>query len=108
VLRRQGYTVLEAANGEEALKAGQEHGGKEIHLLLTDVVMPQMGGRELADCLKPLMPRLKVLFTSGFPDQAGVPGGEPGPFISFLPKPYTPAVLAARVREALDTPGPLG
>ena len=106
VLRRQGYTVLDAANGAEALRVARDHPGDEIGLLLTDVVMPHMSGKELAGHLQPLMPGLKVLMTSGFPDEAAVPGQGWNPGISFIPKPFTPAELARRVREVLDTPGP--
>ena len=68
--------------------------------------MPRMGGREVADRLHPLMPQMKVLLTSGFPDQAPGPDEEWHPGIAFIPKPFTPAVLARRVREVLDTPVP--
>jgi PAS domain S-box-containing protein len=104
VLRRQGYTVLEAANGEEALRVGHEHGGDEIALLLTDVVMPQMGGRELADCLEPLLPRMKVLFTSGFLEESNLQDEAIAPGISFMPKPFTPTELTRKVRAVLDRP----
>jgi CheY-like chemotaxis protein len=106
-LRRQGYTVLEAADGQEALQVAQERNRNEIDLLLTDVVMPRMGGRELADRLHPLMPQMKVLLSSGFPDQAPVPGEEWDPGIAFMQKPFTPVVLAQKVREVLDTPSPM-
>jgi DNA-binding response OmpR family regulator len=106
VLRRQGYTVLDTANGEEAQRVVREHGGDEIDLLLTDVVMPQMGGKELAELLRRLMPRLKVLMTSGFPDEAVEPGQGWNPGTCFMPKPFTPAELTRKVREVLDTPSP--
>ena len=105
-LRRQGYTVLEAADGQEALLVAQERGGNAIDLLLTDVVMPRMGGREVADRLHPLMPQMKVLLTSGFPDQTPAPDEEWDPGTAFMPKPFTPMVLAQKVREVLDTPSP--
>tara|TARA_B100000315_G_scaffold259262_1_gene314574 strand:- start:1720 stop:2112 length:393 start_codon:yes stop_codon:yes gene_type:complete len=105
-LRRQGYRVLEATNGQEAMLVAQECGGNAIDLLLTDVVMPRMGGRELADRLRPLMPQMKVLLSSGFPDQAPAPDEEWNPGIAFMPKPFTPVVLAQKVREVLDTPSP--
>jgi two-component system cell cycle sensor histidine kinase/response regulator CckA len=102
VLREQGYNVLEAANGMEALNVAQEHVGEKIHLLLTDVVMPQMGGKELADRLKAFRPGIKVLFTSGYTDQAIVQRGLLNPDFSFLEKPFSPSGLVRQVREVLD------
>jgi PAS domain S-box-containing protein len=100
-LQSSGYTVLEARDGQEALEVCQRHPGP-IHLLVTDVVMPRMSGGELADRLAPLRPGLKVLFLSGYADEAllrhGVAQGER----AFLQKPFTPAVLARKVREILD------
>jgi PAS domain S-box-containing protein len=101
VLRENGYNLLEAANGIEALRMAQEYAG-EIHLLLTDVVMPQMGGKELADRLKPLRPGIKVLFTSGYTDNAIVHHGVLEPGIDFLQKPFSPITLAQKVRKVLD------
>jgi len=101
VLRENGYNLLEAANGNEALRMVQEYAG-EIHLLLTDVVMPQMGGKELADRLKPLRPGIKVLFTSGYTGNAIVRQGVLEPGIDFLQKPFSPAALAQKAREVLD------
>lgn len=81
VLQSQGYTVLEAANGVEALAVAAAH-PEPVHLLLTDVVMPQMFGRELAEQLQPLRPGLKILYHSGYTDSAVIhqaivePGGE--------------------------------
>ncbi|MEE8442615.1 MAG: ATP-binding protein, partial [Dehalococcoidia bacterium] len=102
VLRRQGYTVLEAGDGEEALRVAQQHGEEEIHLLLTDIVMPRMGGRELVEHMRTTRPGIKVLFTSGFPDEATVLPEASRPGASFMPKPFTPEIVARRVREALD------
>jgi CheY-like chemotaxis protein len=102
VLRNQGYRVLEAANGQEALSVAREHAGEKIHLLLTDVVMPQMGGTELADRLKALRPEIKVVFTSGYTDEAIVRHGVLEPGTDFLQKPFSPASLAQKVREVLD------
>jgi len=103
VLRDQGYTVLEAANGNEALRTVQEYGDKPIHLLLSDVVMPQMGGKELADRLRAVIPDLKVLFASGYANGGLYELGRPGPGAKFLQKPFTPGVLARKVREALES-----
>jgi len=102
ILRHQGYRVLDAADGEEAMHIAHEHTEDEIHLLLTDVVMPRMGGKELADRLKTLRPSVKVLFISGFPDDAIAHHGILAPGIAFLQKPFSPAALAQKVREVLD------
>tara|TARA_B100000315_G_scaffold138498_1_gene127523 strand:- start:803 stop:1108 length:306 start_codon:yes stop_codon:yes gene_type:complete len=91
-------------DGEDALRVGHENRGKKIDLLLSDVVMPQMGGRELVNRLQPLMPRMKVLLTSGFPAEVSYPDWEWGPSVPFIPKPFPPAELARKVREVLDAP----
>ncbi len=101
-LRQQGYQVLEAANGDEALRVFQEHAEEAIHLLLTDVVMPRLGGKELADRLKAMHPDIKVLFISGYTNNAIVHHGVLKPGITFLPKPFSPQMLAHKVREVLD------
>jgi CheY-like chemotaxis protein len=100
-LRKQGYTVLEAANGEEALYVARQHSG-EIQLLFTDVVMPQMGGKMLASRLEEESPSTRVLFTSGYTDNAIVHHGVLDPGIAFLQKPFSPEVLIRKVREVLD------
>ncbi len=101
ILHQQGYTVLEAADGDEALRIGREHGGP-IHLLVTDVVMPQMGGRELADHLKAGRRETKVLYVSGYTDDAILHQGVSETGTAFLPKPFTASDLAHKVREVLD------
>jgi two-component system, cell cycle sensor histidine kinase and response regulator CckA len=101
VLRHQGYRILEAINGSEALKMAEKH-KERIHLLLTDVIMPQIGGKELFDQLKPLRPDLKVLFMSGYTDNAIVQQGTLSPGIAFLQKPFSPIFLTHRVREILE------
>ncbi len=103
VLDRLGYTVLEAPNGEAALHLATKHRGP-IHLLLTDVVMPELGGRQLAERLTPLRPGLKVLYVSGYTDDAVVRHGVLEAGIAYLQKPFTPEILARKVREVLDTP----
>ncbi len=103
VLESNGYRVLDARNGEDALVVSQQHRGP-IHLLLTDVVMPQMGGRDLADHLAPLYREMKVLYMSGYTDDAIVHHGVLNPGTAFLQKPFTPAALARKVREVLDAP----
>ncbi len=102
LLKQQGYTVWEAANGEEALRIVHEHAGERIHLLLTDVVMPQVGGKDLAERLKSSMPDLRVLFTSGYTDDAIVHRGMLAPGIDFLQKPFSLATLTQKVREVLE------
>jgi CheY-like chemotaxis protein len=101
VLREQGYSVLETSGGEEALFAARQHIGK-IDLLLTDVVMPVMSGNELADRIKAIRPDVRVLFCSGYTDDAIVHLGVLDRTIAFLQKPFAPSALARKVREVLD------
>jgi CheY-like chemotaxis protein len=100
-LREKGYTVVEAVNGEEGLRMARQHDGK-IDLVLTDVVMPVMGGKEMADALHASHPDTKVLFTSGYTEDAMGHHGVLRPGILFLQKPYMTATLARKVREVLD------
>jgi two-component system, cell cycle sensor histidine kinase and response regulator CckA len=100
VLRKHGYTVLEAAHGAEALAICQSHEGP-IDLLVTDVVMPILGGRELADRVSQLRPDTKVLFVSGYTDDAVVRNGVFADYMQFLHKPFTPDTLATKVSEVL-------
>lgn len=102
VLREQGYTVLEAPNGIEALRIVQEYSGQKIHLLLTDVVMPLMGGKELAEQLRARFPTMKVLFASGYSDEAIVGQEVLSSNTAFTQKPFSPVRLANDVREVLD------
>jgi len=105
VLRRLGYTVLEAASGKQARDAIENYNGREVHLLFSDVVLPDAGGKELADWIRETRSgRTKILFTSGYVDESilkrhGLEGGT-----AFLQKPFTPADLAKKVREVLDNP----
>jgi two-component system, cell cycle sensor histidine kinase and response regulator CckA len=101
VLAQFGYTVVEAPNGEEALQLAEAYQGP-IHLVLTDVVMPRMSGRDLAQRVVASHPEAKVLFMSGYTDDAVVQHGVQTQEVSLLRKPFTPYALAARVREVLD------
>jgi CheY-like chemotaxis protein len=104
VLTMQGYDVLAAADGREGLRVAKEHKGPPIRLVIADVIMPHMGGKMMAEWLKSSYPDLKVLFTSGYTDDAIVHHGVLQPGVAFLAKPYNPATLARKVREILDTP----
>jgi CheY-like chemotaxis protein len=104
ILLNEGYIVLEASHGEEAIRVAQQHQGS-IDLLVTDVVMPGgMTGRQLVECLTPLRREMKVLYMSGYTDDAIVRHGVLDAGIAFLQKPFTLDHLARKVREILDTP----
>ena len=102
ILRQQGYTVVEALNGQDSLRVAHEHRYTKIDLLLSDVVMPLMGGWELPEKLRSIYPETKVLLTSGYTDDIIVDQGTSSSDIAFLPKPFTPAALSKKVREVLD------
>jgi len=101
ILERYGYTVLEAPSGRDALNIAMKRQAP-IHLLLTDVVMPEMSGRELAEQFCELRPSAKVLYMSGYTDDAVVLHGILSAGIAYLQKPFSPATLARKVREVLD------
>ncbi len=103
ILESEGYTVLESQDVEDALRIAARQDGT-IHLLLTDVVMPHMSGRALADKVKGVRPHMKVLYTSGYTDETISHHGILDPGTPFLQKPFTPAALARKVRETLDQP----
>ena len=103
VLKAQGYKVLRANNGQDALHVAREHkNGSPIRLVVSDVIMPRMGGKVMADWLKTTYPGIKILFTSGYTDDALAKQGVLEPGVAFLSKPYTPATLARKVRTMLD------
>ena len=101
ILSTAGYTVLPAANGEEALVVSANHKGR-IHLLLTDVVMPKMGGRELAERLATLRPDMITVFMSGYAGNALHSEGGNDESTHLISKPFTASELTKRVRKILD------
>lgn len=101
-LENLGYKVLEASSGQDGLRMANEHQGPPIALVITDVIMPQMGGKVMVEWLKTTCPELKVLYTSGYTDSAIVHHGVLDEGVAFLPKPYTLGTLASKVREVLD------
>jgi len=101
-LQRQGYEVLEARNGREALATWEQESGT-IDLVVTDVVMPEMNGGELARRLLAERPSLKVLFVSGYTDSAVLRHNLLEEGMAFLQKPFTPKVLARKIHEVLST-----
>ncbi|MFQ6046453.1 MAG: ATP-binding protein, partial [Gemmatimonadales bacterium] len=107
VLRRQGYTVLEASNGEEAMSLLGEH-QREVQLLLTDVVLPGAGGRAVAEMAQAVQPGIKVLFATGYTDDAILRHRLRDQEVELLSKPFTLESLTRRVREALDARDPSG
>jgi two-component system, cell cycle sensor histidine kinase and response regulator CckA len=100
ILRRQGYEVLEAANGQDALALCREH-GQRVDLLITDVLMPQMGGRELVERLQTQGHDMKVLYVSGYTDDTTIYSGDLPPGTAFLQKPFTLGSLLDKVKEVL-------
>jgi two-component system, cell cycle sensor histidine kinase and response regulator CckA len=101
VLRTLGYEVIEAADGEEAVRAAQTS-TRPIDLMITDVIMPHLGGREAVERIRESRPELRVLFVSGYTDDAIVRHGVLQAEMPFLHKPFTPPMLAKKVREILD------
>ncbi|MBI3456043.1 MAG: response regulator [Candidatus Rokubacteria bacterium] len=103
ILEMRGYAVLEARHGGEALVLAEQYPGP-IHAMLTDVVMPEMSGRDLASRLTAAHPETKVLYMSGYTDSAIEHHGVLDPGTAFLQKPFTPDTLARKVRGVLDAP----
>jgi two-component system, cell cycle sensor histidine kinase and response regulator CckA len=102
LLTRLGYNVMTAANGVEALGLKQQRGAGHVDLLFTDVVMPHMSGKELADRVQVLYPHTRILFTSAYTESSIVHQGVLNPGVTLLQKPFTPSALARKVREVLD------
>lgn len=103
VLREQGYTVLEASDGGEALRAAEKSADEKIHLLVTDIVMPHMSGKDLAEQIEALHPKIKVLFVSGYTNNTVTHHGVLQKGVNFLAKPFTSGRLIRTVRRVLDT-----
>jgi signal transduction histidine kinase len=101
ILHGQGYTLLEAVNGQEALLLFSRYSGP-IHLVLTDVIMPGLNGKALIQQLRQTQPQIKILFMSGYTDNVIAQHGVLDPGLAFLQKPFSPAILARKVREVLD------
>jgi len=107
VLEKHGFTVLTASGGPDALAVAEQH-GRPLDLLLTDVMMPGMNGRELAESLLALRPSLRVLFISGYAEDVLVSDVGLVPGAAFLGKPFKPKALLSKVREVLDGPPAIG
>jgi PAS domain S-box-containing protein len=103
VLEANGYSVLAARDGTEALKLAEAHAGT-IHVMVTDVIMPGMSGPKIVDLIAPTRPEMKVVFVSGYSDESVTRHGLAGPGRAFLSKPFGPEVLLRKVRESLDAP----
>ncbi|MFL5469577.1 MAG: response regulator, partial [Gemmatimonadaceae bacterium] len=102
ILRKQGYTVLSARHGRQAEGIAGEY-RHDIHLVITDVVMPEMGGRDLASALGALRPEVPILYVSGYTDDEIVRRGVLEPTMAFIEKPFTANALLRKVRELLDS-----
>jgi two-component system, cell cycle sensor histidine kinase and response regulator CckA len=103
MLGKLGYTVLTAGNGRQAMNLMLASPNRTINLLVTDVIMPEMGGRDLADYLRSVSPGTRVIFSSGYTEDVASLQGATGGMVTFLPKPYTVSILARKVRAVLDS-----
>jgi CheY-like chemotaxis protein len=104
ILRRNGYRVLEACNGADALRVCEAE-NSPVDLIVTDIVMPEMGGSELAQRIRETQPDARILFTSGYTEDAVMRQSFLGDGEAFIEKPFTPATLARKAREVLDSNG---
>jgi two-component system cell cycle sensor histidine kinase/response regulator CckA len=104
ILRSRGYTVHEAVDGVQALELIMDEHGPRFDLIISDMIMPRMGGKELVESIRFRLPEVKVLFISGYTDDALADRGVLGPGIAFLEKPFSQKQLSQRVREVLDKP----
>jgi len=100
-LESLGYTVLVADGGAKAAEIAGDHKG-DVHLLLTDVIMPKMDGRQVSGIITLMLPKIKVLFMSGYTNNSLARGGELSEIKPLLQKPFTPGMVARKVREVLD------
>lgn len=101
ILQLQGYSVLEAENGPEAISLATQHGG-DIDLLLSDVVLPGMTGRQIWEAMRAMRRAIRVLFVSGYPEETLQRHGIDRDGVGFVQKPFSPSTLATKVRAALD------
>ena len=102
VLRRDGYRVLEAENGVEALKVAEDHSDDRIDVLLSDVAMPYMDGIQLAERLREIRPEIQVLLTTGLPIQMVMDRCGPTFKADFLPKPFSVSDLSGKIRRLVE------
>lgn len=102
VLVSGGFNVISACNGKEGLKLVEEGKVKDVDLILTDVIMPLMSGKQMADLLKPLLPNTKIVFMSGYTDDALAPHGVLEHDVELIEKPFLAKNLVARIREILN------
>ena len=107
ILRNCGYVVHEASDGLEGLQLISSDQSPKFDLIISDIIMPRMGGKELIENIRLRLPEMKVLFISGYTDDALADQGALGPGIAFQEKPFSPRQLAKRVRAVLDEPSAL-
>ena len=107
ILTESGYTVLVARNGREGVEVATKNGDR-IDLIVTDVIMPVLGGKDMINEIQPILPQVPVMFMSGYTDDALAEHGVLEPGIFFIEKPFSPARLTYKVREILDAAGASG